>query len=76
MPTNLCNNFYNIFHWSDPVAYRMEPLLEREYSNVNPVLIPPYGGIEGQHQQSDQNVLQPMNNVVDANLQPNGKKFH
>ncbi|XP_026668431.1 phospholipase DDHD1-like [Ceratina calcarata] len=48
MPQGLCKRFYNIFHWSDPVAYRMEPLLEREYSKIEPVLIPPYGGGEGQ----------------------------
>lgn len=48
MPQSLCKRFYNIFHWSDPVAYRMEPLLERGYSKVEPVLIPPYGGVDGQ----------------------------
>ncbi|XP_076749269.1 phospholipase DDHD1 isoform X2 [Xylocopa sonorina] len=48
MPQSLCKRFYNIFHWSDPVAYRMEPLLEREYSKIEPVLIPPYGGVDGQ----------------------------
>ncbi|KAH0954763.1 hypothetical protein HN011_008314 [Eciton burchellii] len=48
MPQNLCKRFYNIFHWSDPVAYRMEPLLERGYSKIEPVPIPPYGGVEGQ----------------------------
>lgn len=44
MPEHLCKRFYNIFHWSDPVAYRMEPLLERGYSKIEPVLIPPHGG--------------------------------
>ncbi|XP_033327758.2 phospholipase DDHD1 isoform X1 [Megalopta genalis] len=48
MPQDLCKRFYNIFHWSDPVAYRMEPLLERGYSKIEPVLIPSYGGVEGQ----------------------------
>lgn len=48
MPQGLCKRFYNIFHWSDPVAYRMEPLLERGYSKIEPVLIPPYGGVDGQ----------------------------
>ena len=69
MPQNLCNRFYNIFHWSDPVAYRMEPLLERDYSKVNPVLIPSYGGLDDQ--QMDQNPLPSMNSV-DPNLQPAG----
>lgn len=44
MPEHLCKRFYNIFHWSDPVAYRMEPLLEKGYSKVEPVPIPPHGG--------------------------------
>lgn len=44
MPEHLCKKFYNIFHWSDPVAYRMEPLLEKGYSKIEPVLIPPHGG--------------------------------
>ncbi|XP_076641508.1 phospholipase DDHD1 isoform X1 [Halictus rubicundus] len=48
MPQGLCKRFYNIFHWSDPVAYRMEPLLERGYSKIEPVLIPSYGEVEGQ----------------------------
>lgn len=48
MPQDLCKRFYNIFHWSDPVAYRMEPLLERGYSKIEPVLIPPYGGVDEQ----------------------------
>lgn len=46
MPEYLCKRFYNIFHWSDPVAYRMEPLIERGYSKIEPVLIPPHGGID------------------------------
>ncbi|KAJ8674260.1 hypothetical protein QAD02_005522 [Eretmocerus hayati] len=46
VPDYLCKRFFNIFHWSDPVAYRMEPLLERGYSKIEPVLIPPHGGID------------------------------
>ncbi|XP_014219125.1 phospholipase DDHD1-like [Copidosoma floridanum] len=48
MPEYLCNRFYNIFHWSDPVAYRMEPLLERGYSKIEPVCILPHGGADSQ----------------------------
>ncbi|XP_014226688.1 phospholipase DDHD1-like isoform X1 [Trichogramma pretiosum] len=48
VPEYLCKRFYNIFHWSDPVAYRMEPLLERGYSKVEPVLISPHGGVDSQ----------------------------
>lgn len=48
VPQYLCKKFFNIFHWSDPVAYRMEPLLVRGYSKIEPVLIMPYGGVDGQ----------------------------
>lgn len=35
------DNFYNIFHKSDPVAYRMEPLVVRHYgSKLKPFPIP------------------------------------
>lgn len=54
MPEYLCNKFYNIFHWSDPVAYRMEPLLERGYSKIEPVCIPPHGGTDLQSIEQNQ----------------------
>ncbi|XP_018308594.1 phospholipase DDHD1 isoform X2 [Mycetomoellerius zeteki] len=66
MPQGLCKRFYNIFHWSDPVAYRMEPLLERGYSKIEPVLIPPYGGIDGQQIPQSPSSL----NNVDPTLPP------
>ncbi|XP_011859855.1 PREDICTED: phospholipase DDHD1-like [Vollenhovia emeryi] len=66
MPQGLCNRFYNIFHWSDPVAYRMEPLLERGYSKIEPVLIPPYGGVDGQQMPQSPSSL----NNVDPTLPP------
>ncbi|KAK9300164.1 hypothetical protein QLX08_007080 [Tetragonisca angustula] len=63
MPQDLCKRFYNIFHWSDPVAYRMEPLLERGYSKIEPVLIPPYGGVDDQQtEQSPQTMSNPDQN--------------
>ncbi|XP_026466349.1 phospholipase DDHD1-like isoform X2 [Ctenocephalides felis] len=43
LPPGLCTGgFYNIFHLSDPVAYRMEPLLCRDYRNIAPLMIQPY----------------------------------
>ncbi|KAF5301230.1 hypothetical protein FQA39_LY10816 [Lamprigera yunnana] len=35
-----CENFFNIFHPCDPIAYRIEPLINEEFENVKPVLIP------------------------------------
>ncbi|KAI9305263.1 DDHD domain-containing protein [Cunninghamella echinulata] len=42
-------NLYNIFHRSDPVAYRLEPLISRHYGiNEKPVAIPYIkGGLKG-----------------------------
>lgn len=68
MPQDLCKRFYNIFHWSDPVAYRMEPLLEREYSKIEPVLIPPYGGGDGQQTEQPP----PTMSNADQNFSPTG----
>lgn len=42
LPPTLCHRFYNIFHPSDPVAYRMEPLLVRGYAKLHPVQIQAY----------------------------------
>lgn len=70
MPQGLCKRFYNIFHWSDPVAYRMEPLLERGYSKIEPILIPPYGGVDGQ--QTMEQPTPPTISNVDQNFAPAG----
>lgn len=67
MPQSLCKRFYNIFHWSDPVAYRMEPLLERGYSKVEPVVIPPYGGGVDELQIEPSSIVN-----ADQNISPTG----
>ncbi|CAH8521348.1 unnamed protein product [Dicrocoelium dendriticum] len=40
IPYFACRRIYNIFHSYDPIAYRLEPLLLRHYSHVNPVVLP------------------------------------
>lgn len=35
-----CSNLYNIFHPCDPIGYRMEPLINPEFSNFKPELVP------------------------------------
>lgn len=35
-----CQNIYNIFHPHDPLAYRLEPIVEKEKRWTEPVLIP------------------------------------
>ncbi|CAN6475512.1 unnamed protein product [Victoria cruziana] len=39
-----CRRMFNIFHPFDPVAYRIEPLICKEYINKRPVIIPYHKG--------------------------------
>lgn len=48
----------------------MEPLLERGYSKVEPVLIPPYGGVDGQQMEQPPSSLN-----VDSTLPLTGTFF-
>ncbi|XP_030626651.1 phospholipase DDHD1b [Chanos chanos] len=36
---SICQRLFNIFHPTDPVAYRLEPLILKHYSNISPVQI-------------------------------------
>ncbi|XP_072895950.1 phospholipase DDHD1b isoform X1 [Hemitrygon akajei] len=36
LPKSICGRLYNIFHPTDPVAYRLEPLILKHYSNIAP----------------------------------------
>lgn len=47
LPT--CENFYNIFHPYDPIAYRMEALINPSLSTLRPVLIPHHKGRKRMH---------------------------
>uniref|UniRef100_A0A8C4Q8G9 DDHD domain containing 1a n=1 Tax=Eptatretus burgeri TaxID=7764 RepID=A0A8C4Q8G9_EPTBU len=39
VPSDVCRRLFNIFHPTDPVAYRLEPLILRHYQNVQPLQI-------------------------------------
>ncbi|XP_041943044.1 phospholipase DDHD1 isoform X4 [Alosa sapidissima] len=39
MPATICTRLFNVFHPTDPVAYRLEPLILKHYSNIAPVQI-------------------------------------
>uniref|UniRef100_A0A6Q2Z8K8 DDHD domain-containing protein n=1 Tax=Esox lucius TaxID=8010 RepID=A0A6Q2Z8K8_ESOLU len=39
LPKSICQRLFNIFHPTDPVAYRLEPLILKNYSNISPVQI-------------------------------------
>ncbi|XP_028159172.1 uncharacterized protein LOC114351976 isoform X2 [Ostrinia furnacalis] len=47
LPT--CKNFFNIFHPYDPIAYRIEPLINSELGIVKPYLIPHHKGRKRMH---------------------------
>ncbi|CAG9759398.1 unnamed protein product [Ceutorhynchus assimilis] len=47
LPT--CPAFFNIFHPFDPVAYRIEALVNPELANLKPVLIPHHKGRKRMH---------------------------
>lgn len=47
LPT--CGGFYNIFHPFDPVAYRVETLINPDLSPMRPVLIPHHKGRKRMH---------------------------
>ena len=47
LPT--CDGFYNIFHPYDPVAYRIEALINPELRQVGPVVIPHHKGRKRMH---------------------------
>lgn len=39
MPKSICQRLFNIFHPTDPVAYRLEPLVLKHYRNIAPIQI-------------------------------------
>lgn len=47
LPTT--EGFYNIFHPYDPVAYRIEALVNNDLSTLRPVLIPHHKGRKRMH---------------------------
>jgi hypothetical protein len=44
-----CRGFFNIFHPFDPVAYRVEPLVNPQLTSLKPVLIPHHKGRKRMH---------------------------
>jgi hypothetical protein len=47
LPT--CPGFFNIFHPYDPVAYRVEPLIDQEMAKLRPMVIPHHKGRKRMH---------------------------
>ena len=44
-----CPRFFNIFHPYDPVAYRIEALIDPQFSHLRPVTIPHHAGRKRMH---------------------------
>lgn len=49
LPT--CDRMLNIYHPYDPLAYRVEPLIDPRFKNVEPVLVPHHRGGKRMHVQ-------------------------
>ncbi|KAL5008166.1 hypothetical protein ScPMuIL_013747 [Solemya velum] len=39
VPSSACKHLYNIYHPSDPVAYRLEPLILKHYAGIMPLSV-------------------------------------
>lgn len=37
-----CTQIYNMFHMTDPIALRIEPLLSKQFGSIEPLMIPRY----------------------------------
>uniref|UniRef100_A0A182QDM0 DDHD domain-containing protein n=1 Tax=Anopheles farauti TaxID=69004 RepID=A0A182QDM0_9DIPT len=61
LPT--CDGFFNIFHPYDPVAYRIEALVNPELSSLAPVLIPHHKGRKRMHLELKETVLRVGNDL-------------
>ena len=44
-----CGRFFNIFHPYDPVAYRLESLVDPDYAQLRPVVVPHHKGRKRMH---------------------------
>ncbi|KFB44117.1 AGAP002379-PA-like protein [Anopheles sinensis] len=61
LPT--CDGFFNIFHPYDPVAYRIEALINPELSGLRPVLIPHHKGRKRMHLELKETMVRVSNDL-------------
>uniref|UniRef100_A0A182IT83 Uncharacterized protein n=1 Tax=Anopheles atroparvus TaxID=41427 RepID=A0A182IT83_ANOAO len=61
LPT--CDGFFNIFHPYDPVAYRIEALINPELSALRPVLIPHHKGRKRMHLELKETMVRVSNDL-------------
>lgn len=80
LPKKIFKNYYNIFHPSDPIAYRLEPLILKEYSAKPAVMIQKhdaplkysYDNINGNRTENDNVKLE---EAIDFQVQNSTFKF-
>lgn len=52
-----CFNVFNIFHPLDPIAYRIEPLIKKEFADLDPVIIAHHRGRKRMHLEIKENLV-------------------
>ena len=73
LPT--CPKFYNIFHPYDPVAYRIESLIDKQYASLRPVTIPHHAGRKRMHLELKETVTKLMTGDLKKKLIDSGMNF-
>lgn len=61
LPT--CDRVFNIFHPYDPLAYRIEPLIDPRYKDVEPIQIPHHRGGKRMHVQLREGISRVSHNI-------------
>ena len=52
-----CLHVFNIFHPLDPIAYRLEPMINQEFVNLSPITIPHHKGRKRMHIEIKENLV-------------------
>ncbi|XP_053212669.1 phospholipase DDHD2-like [Panonychus citri] len=55
LPT--CGQVFNIFHPFDPIAYRLEPLIDENFQQISPCQIPHHKGRKRMHLELKENLI-------------------
>jgi len=63
-----CMHVFNIFHPLDPIAYRIEPLINQEFTNLPAVTIPHHKGRKRMHIEIKENLVKVGSEIKDKVL--------
>lgn len=64
LPT--CHSLFNIFHPYDPIAYRIEPMIDPSFTDIKPVLVPHHKGRKRMHLEIRENLADFKQKVFDS----------